>query len=109
MEFRFAEGALNIHATVTRADFEMWIGDDLARIMESVDQALAKAGIAPGDIDKVVLTRRTSFVSAVRRLFAERFGEEKLTSADHFESIAQGLALIGLTEAPARWAVSARS
>lgn len=104
--FRFAEGALDIHATITRADFEMWISNDLARIMESVDQALAKAGMAPGDVDKVVLTGGTSFVPAVRRLFAERFGEGKLTSADHFESIAQGLALIGLTEDPDHWAVA---
>jgi hypothetical chaperone protein len=46
-------------------------------------------------------------VPAVQRLFAERFGQEKLTSADQFESIAQGLALIGASEDPDRWAVAA--
>jgi hypothetical chaperone protein len=40
----------------------------------------------------------------VQRLCVERFGTEKLTSADQFESISRGLALIGLSESPERWA-----
>ena len=44
---------------------------------------------------------------AVQHLFAERFGREKLTSADQFESIAYGLALIGQTEDPDQWTVAA--
>ena len=49
----------------------------------------------------------TSFVPAVQRLFLERFGAEKLTSADQFESISRGLAMIGLTADPQAWAVAA--
>jgi hypothetical chaperone protein len=52
----------------------------------------------------VFLTGGTSFVPAIRRLFVERFGEERLTSADQFESIAYGLALIGHDADPAQWA-----
>jgi hypothetical chaperone protein len=48
-----------------------------------------------------------SFVPSVQRLFAERFGQEKLTSADQLESIAYGLALIGQSENPDQWAVAA--
>jgi hypothetical chaperone protein len=55
----------------------------------------------------VFLTGGTSFVPAVQRLFVERFGSAKLTSADQFESIALGLALIGRTENPEQWAVAA--
>ena len=69
-------------------------------------QALAKAGVKPGEIERVFLTGGTSFVPAIRRLFVDRFGETRLTSADQFESIAYGLALIGQTEAPGRWAVT---
>ena len=43
----------------------------------------------------VFLTGGTSFVPAVQNLFAERFGSDRLMSADQFESIAYGLALIG--------------
>ena len=65
------------------------------------------AKVAPAEIEKVFLTGGTSFVPAVQRLFANRFGREKLTAADQFESIAQGLALIGWSDNPDQWAVAA--
>ena len=46
-------------------------------------------------------------LAAVQRLFVERFGRDKLTSAQQFESIALGLALIGRAENPQEWAVAA--
>jgi len=103
--FRFADGEVDIRATIARSDFERWIAEDLARIAATVDEALRRAGIAAGDVDKVFLTGGSSFVPAVQRLFAERFGRDKLTAADQFESIAYGLALIGQTENPEQWAV----
>lgn len=107
VDFRFADGDLAIEATITRADFERWISPDLARIAGAVDQVLAQAGLPAAAVDKVFLTGGTSFVPAVQRLFGERFGESRLTSADQFESIAQGLALIGLAEDGDQWAVAA--
>ncbi len=107
VEFQFVDGSLDIRSTIARSDFESWIGEDLARIAATVDQLLSASGIAPREIEKVFLTGGTSFVPAVQRLFAERFGQEKLTSADQFESIAQGLALIGQAENPDQWAVAA--
>ncbi len=104
-EFRFQGESVDIKARITRSDFEEWIADDVRSIAETVDQALAKSGVQARDIDKVFLTGGTSFVPAIRRLFVERFGEERLTSADQFESIAYGLALIGQTEDPGRWAI----
>ncbi|WP_426438767.1 Hsp70 family protein [Bradyrhizobium genosp. P] len=107
VEFRFAREGIDIGATVTRKNFESWIADDVARLGATVDEALAKAGITAGDIEKVFLTGGTSFVPAVQRLFTKRFGKAKLTSADQFESIAYGLALIGQTAEPDRWTVAA--
>ncbi|MHC2466875.1 Hsp70 family protein [Bradyrhizobium embrapense] len=103
VEFRFAREGIDIGATVTRDDFESWIADDIERLGATVDEALAKSGISARDVEKVFLTGGTSFVPAVQRLFAERFGEARLTSADQFESIAYGLALIGHTPDPDRW------
>jgi hypothetical chaperone protein len=103
--FRFDAEGVTVEATVTRRDFEGWIAGDVARIAATVDGALAQARMSAGEIDRVFLTGGTSFVPAIRRLFAERFGEERLTSADQFESIAYGLALIGQTADPERWAV----
>lgn len=107
VDFTFVESGIDIRSTITRADFESWIGEDLARIAATVDQVLAVSRVTPQEIEKVFLTGGTSFVPSVQRLFAERFGEEKLTSADQFESIAQGLALIGQAENPDQWAVAA--
>lgn len=107
-EFHFRGEGVDIHAAVTQPQFEGWIAPEVKRIAETLDEALGNAGVAPHEIEKVFLTGGTSFVPAIRRLFLERFGESRLTSADQFESIAYGLALIGQTEDPARWAVSSK-
>lgn len=106
-EFHFSGEGVDIQATIRRRDFERWIADDVARIAGTVDKALAEARVEAREIEKVFLTGGTSFVPAIRRLFVDRFGEERLTSADQFESIAYGLALIGQTADPERWAVAA--
>lgn len=105
-DFRFQGESVDIRARITRADFEGWIGEDVEKIAGTVDEALAKAGVKPEQIERVFLTGGTSFVPAIRRLFVERFGESCLMSADQFESIAYGLALIGQTKEPSRWAVA---
>ncbi|MGE3875028.1 MAG: Hsp70 family protein, partial [Parvibaculaceae bacterium] len=104
-EFRFAAGKLAIGETIARAEFESWIADDVARIAETVNQALAAARLGAHEIDKVFLTGGSSFIPAIWRVFGERFGEDKLTTGDQFESIAYGLALIGRSETPEDWAV----
>jgi len=73
----------------------------------AVVQVLATAKVMPREIEKVFLTGGTSFVPAVQRLFVERFGQEKLTSVDQFESITQGLTRIGASEDPDPWTVAA--
>jgi hypothetical chaperone protein len=105
--FRFDAEGIKIEAPIARSAFESWIAPEVARIGEAVDQALASAGVGPERIDKVFLTGGTSFVPAIRTMFTDRFGTAKLTSADQFESIAYGLALIGQTESPAQWSVAA--
>ncbi len=92
---RFRHKGFQMEKTITRSDFDTWIEVDLARLGATVDQALASAGLATGDIDKVFLTGGTAFVPAVRRLFADRFGVEKLAGGGEFVSVAEGLALIG--------------
>ncbi len=104
VEFRFAVDGIDIRAPIARAEFEGWIAKDLARIDAAVEDVLHQANIGPQAIDRVFLTGGTSFVPAVQRLFVARFGAAKLTSADQFESIASGLALIGQSQNPDQWA-----
>ncbi|WP_298810970.1 Hsp70 family protein [uncultured Sphingomonas sp.] len=104
-EFRFAGGGLDIADTVTRADFERWIADDVARMAASVDDALADANVAPAAIDRVFLTGGTSLVPAVRRLFEQRFGADRIVSGGELTSIAHGLALIAQQDDLSAWTV----
>ena len=93
--FHFAGEGLAIEADVSRSAFEAWIAPDLQRIAETVDGALADAGLAPGQIDHVFLTGGSSLIPAVRDLFVRRFGDAKIASGGELTSIAHGLALIG--------------
>ncbi len=92
-EFRFREGGLDLRIPVTRAEFEGWIGEELEAIQGAVEELLEKTGVKPGEVDRVFLTGGTSLVPAVRRIFAGRFGEERLEGGDEFTSVAHGLAL----------------
>ncbi len=89
-------GALEIEAAVTREEFETWIADELAAIGTCVDRLLGRAGLAPRAVDRVFLTGGSSFVPAVRRVFADRFGAERLRSGAELTSVAGGLALRAL-------------
>lgn len=107
--FRFQGEGFEIEAEITRRAFEAWIAPDVARIAGTLDDVLAKAQVSEDEIERVFLTGGTSFVPAIRRLFVERFGEERLTNTDQFESIAYGLALIGQEPDPQRWMAQAEA
>ena len=92
---RFAHAGIAIDRTVSRSDFESWIAPDLLRMGTAVDRAMIAAELAPDAIDHVFLTGGTSFVPAVRRLFDDRFGPERVTAGGEFVSVAEGLALMG--------------
>lgn len=103
--FHFAGAGLTIEADVTRAEFETWIAEDIARIDQTVDRALAVAGITAAQVDRVFLTGGTSLTPRVRAIFAQRFGEDAIASGGELTSIAHGLALIGQEEDLAAWSV----
>lgn len=95
-EFYFADGDMELSAAITRAQFERWIAEELEAIEESVDALLDSTAIDPKDVDMVFLTGGSSFVPAVRRIFAARFGAEKIRTGGEFTSVASGLALRSL-------------
>jgi hypothetical chaperone protein len=93
----FKAGAVEIDRTLGRSEFEQWIADDLSRIASASDRALQAAGVSPAQITRVFMTGGTALVPAVRNLFAQKFGTEKLVGGDEFSSVAQGLALMGVS------------
>jgi hypothetical chaperone protein len=104
-QFTFSGGGLSIEAQVRREDFERWIASDVARIEEAVDLALSRAGMNHEEIDRVFLTGGSSLVPRVRRLFSERFSQDRIASGNELTSIAHGLALIGSEPDLAAWAI----
>lgn len=102
-EFRFEGPGLSIEAEVSRTEFESWIEPDLQRIAGAVDQALANAGLEAQQIDHVFVTGGSSLIPAVRRLFEQRFGEDRIASGNELTSIAHGLALMAQDPDLADW------
>lgn len=101
--FHFSGAGLTIDAEVTRADFEGWIAEDVTCIAATVDQALAAANVAEGDIDRVFLTGGSSLIPAIRRIFLDRFGADRIATGGELTSIAHGLALVGQEDDIAAW------
>jgi hypothetical chaperone protein len=103
-EFRFSGEGVEIAADISRVEFEQWIAEDLLRIEAAMDAALARAGAAASDIDRVFLTGGSSLIPAIRAMFDRRFGPDRIATGGELTSIALGLALIGEQANPAEWA-----
>lgn len=96
--FVFNEPSVKITAAVQRPAFESWIQPDIEAITQCVDRLLAHCGASPGDVDSVFLTGGSSFVPAVRHIFAQRFGLDRLRGGEELTTVARGLALRALEE-----------
>ena len=101
--FALRLGELRIEEEITRLDFERWIARDIQRIEETVDRLLTEEGVQTGEIDSVFLTGGSSFIPAVRRIFETRFGVKRIADGENFQSVAFGLALIGLEDDLEPW------
>ena len=97
-EFVLDTDLLHLRAQVTRAQFEQWIAPELARIEGCLEDLLQKTGISSTQVDRVFLTGGTSLVPAVRNLFTQRFGEDRVQSGEAFTSVAYGLALMAAAQ-----------
>ena len=91
--FHFRDGSMDLNIVVTRDSFEAWIADDLRTIEQCVDSLLETSGVSRRQVDRVFLTGGTSLVPAVRRIFEQRFGEQRIRTGNEFISVARGLAL----------------
>jgi hypothetical chaperone protein len=95
-KFIFKEILPFIEEVVLRESFETWINIDIKAISECVDRLLLKCEILPKNVDSVFLTGGSSFVPAVRKIFQDKFGAERLRGGEELTTVAKGLALRGL-------------
>jgi hypothetical chaperone protein len=97
-EFVYSDPAAAIDRVVARPEFEAWVAHYLREIERCIERLMSGTRIVPDRIDSIFLTGGTSFVPAVRRIFSERFGAEKIHVGNEFTSVARGLALRALEE-----------
>ena len=100
-ELDFEGAGIRLSARITRTEFESLIAADLDGIARTAEATLARAGLRHRDIDAVFMTGGTSQVPAVRRIFVERFGADRLHTAHPLQSVASGLALYAADRRPA--------
>ncbi len=95
-DFFFRDAFVDIREKVQRHEFEQWIAPEAQAIAQCVDRLLANCGATPQDVGSVFLTGGSSFVPAVRQIFAQRFGEQRLRGGEELTTVARGLALRAL-------------
>jgi hypothetical chaperone protein len=101
VQFEFNCEPVSIAKKVTRLEFEKWIEPEVTLMAGCVDRLMARTGVSARDIDHVFLTGGSSFVPAVRNIFVERFGTQKITGGDELTSVATGLSLCAAKHWPA--------
>jgi hypothetical chaperone protein len=82
-----------INEPVIRQTFEAWIASALQAIEACIDRLLACCQLSPAAVDGVFLTGGSSFVPALRQLFARKFDTARLRSGAELTSVGRGLAL----------------
>jgi hypothetical chaperone protein len=100
-EFVFDRAGVALSTRLNRKDFEGWIKSDLEDISSAMDRALSSAKTKDSEIDAVFMTGGTSHVPAVRKLFTDRFGDQRIHTGNAFQSVASGLALVARDRAMA--------
>ena len=90
-----ATGPKHLTVKLTRAKLEALVEDLVQRTMGPVKQALADAGVKPGDIDEVVLVGGSTRMPRVQQAVKDYFGKEPHKGVNPDEVVALGAALQG--------------
>lgn len=87
----FADRDLCISEDISTTEFESLNAENFQQIADCIDNVIARSGLLPAQIDTVSLTGGTSRIPAIQKLFALRFGPDKLVNRDAFTSVVHGL------------------
>lgn len=98
---------VDIACTIARCDFDAWIAADLAELDRHLDLVMEESRRAGTEVDVMFMTGGSSLVPVVRRRFESRFGADRIQAGDEFQSVAKGLALIGLADDRRAWTFDA--
>ncbi|MBV8992731.1 MAG: Hsp70 family protein [Pseudonocardiales bacterium] len=82
--------------SLTRAGFEDLIRPQITETVDALGRALASAGVAPADLDAVLVVGGSSRIPLVADLLATEFGRPAVMDPDPQAAMALGAALSGL-------------
>ena len=89
------EGPKHLNYELTRAQFERLVDHLVQKAIPPMRQALADAGLEPGDIDEVVLVGGSTRIPKVQQVVEEFFGQEPHRGVNPDEVVAVGAAIQG--------------
>jgi hypothetical chaperone protein len=89
---RFSYPTIELTEPLGRAAFERSSAAQTQAIVAELDATLARAGVAPAEVDLVCCTGGTARLPALQSALAARFGQDKLTEFESFHSVIHGLA-----------------
>ena len=90
-----SEGPKHLNMTLTRAKLEQLIDPVLKKLDTSILKALRDAGMARGDIDKVILVGGPTRMPIVQKKFEDLLGKTPERSIDPMECVAMGASIQG--------------
>jgi molecular chaperone DnaK len=90
-----SEGPKHLNTTLTRAKLEQLIDPVLKKLDTSILKALRDAGMARGDIDKVILVGGPTRMPVVQKKFEDLLGKTPERSIDPMECVAMGASIQG--------------
>ncbi|MGE0786929.1 MAG: Hsp70 family protein [Sandaracinaceae bacterium] len=101
-ELAYGEGgtSLDLSFGMTRTALEQLVGPLIARAFDVCNDAMRVAGVAPTQLDNVILVGGSTRIPLVRWMVAEYFGREPLSSIDPDLVVARGAALQASALAP---------
>jgi molecular chaperone DnaK len=90
-----ADGPKHLNMNLSRAKFEQLVDDLIRRTIGPVEKSLKDAGLAPSQIDEVILVGGMTRVPRVQQLVKEIFGREPHRGVNPDEVVAVGAAIQG--------------
>jgi molecular chaperone DnaK len=85
--------AKHLEMDLTRAEMEHIVRPVIERCRRPVEQALADAGVAPSQVDRVVFVGGPTRMPMVRQFFEDLFRRKAETGVDPMECVAAGAAI----------------
>jgi len=90
-----SEGPKHLNMTLTRAKLEQIIEPVTKRLDTSILKALRDAGMARGDVDKIILVGGPTRMPVIQKKFEDLLGKKPERSIDPMECVAMGASIQG--------------